>query len=304
MANLTDKQLKKLFRLAGMDNRHEADSEMISEALAKIEYYLLGHVNNNEQDALNEKGNILLIDDLETSIHQLSIILRKSGYNIYIARNKEEAFDCFKKHYFSFVFLDLFLPEARDGFEILESFVNSEKTKENDTKLILISGTEDKELINKAFLKGANEFIGKDSLWHKKILKYIKLNEIEQENTEKDILVKIENNDSKIVIVIPNELQKEASAKKLEKEFVSLINAGYTNIIVDLKNIAEIDQPGVNAFLSGFKMCYENKGSLKLCNVSHSVNKILSYVFLNNILPIFGNTEEAVNSIKQEVTSK
>ncbi len=304
MANLTDKQLKKLFRLAGMNSWHKADSEMISEALAKIEYLLLGHENSNAQDSLSEKGNILLIDDLETSIHQLSIILRKSGYNIYIARNKDEAFDSFKKHYFSFIFLDLFLPEAQDGFEILDSFVKSDKTKENDTKIILISGTDDKGLINETFLKGANEFIGKDPLWHKKILRYIKLNEIQQESSEKEILLKIENEDSKIVIVVPNELKRETSAKKLEKEFVSLVNSGFTNIIVDLKNIAEIDQPCVNAFLSGFKMCYENKGSLKLCNVSHSVNKTLSYVFLNNILPVFDSTEEAVNSTKPQVTSK
>jgi anti-sigma B factor antagonist len=304
MTNLTIEQLKKLFRLAGMDNKQEADSNMISEALAKIECHILGLENNDMPDIAYEKGNILLIDDLETSIHHLSLILKKSGYKIYLARSKEEAFDSFKKHHFSFILLDLFLPEAHDGFDILEAFVSNDKVKENETKIILISGTDDKELINQAFLKGANEFIGKDALWHKKILKYIKRVEIQHENSGEDNWVKIENEDAKIVTILPNEFKKEITAKKLVNEFISLVNSGFINIIIDLKNISDVDQPCINAFLSGFKLCYESEGSLKLCNVSHCVNKTLSYVFLNNILPIYNNKDEAINSIKQEITSK
>ena len=99
--------------------------------------YLPASSSSSTSDSKNNPS-VLIADDLELSIHQLTILLNKCGYNVYIARNTAEAKDHYKKKSFPYVILDLFLPDSEDGFNLIKFIKNSEASIANDTKIIIV----------------------------------------------------------------------------------------------------------------------------------------------------------------------
>ena len=76
--NLTDEQINKIFELASMEDRlkkAELTSADVSEALIEIERKIYSFSAENESDTLKEK-KVLIADDLELSIYQLSTVLK------------------------------------------------------------------------------------------------------------------------------------------------------------------------------------------------------------------------------------
>ncbi len=98
---------------------------------------------------------------MELSIFQLTSMLKKIGMNVYVARNKEEAISEFKKKHFDYLIVDLFLPDAQDGFAVVEE-ANKLKNEENKNfKMLVVSGTDDKQMVQKCYSLGVDEFIPK-----------------------------------------------------------------------------------------------------------------------------------------------
>ena len=171
--------------------------------------------------------------------------------------------------------------------------------KRDGTKIIVISGTDDKRLISECFVKGANEFIEKTPEWHKNILRHIRLLESQKHGNNMEIVSNIEEKERKIVSIEVNNLHRDYVAQELEKELLTHINSGYYNVIIDMKNVFNITSKGINTLISGFKICSENGGEFKLCNVRTSVNEALSYIFLDNALQIHKDKESALNSFNE-----
>ena len=296
MLNLNKEQAEKLFQLAGMSFTGSVSPKDISTALVELEKKLTTTTYTESEIKLENTPSILVVDDLELSIHQLSLLLTKSGYNVHIARSKEEALDQYKKHNYRYILLDLFMPDPEDGIEILKAFVNDDKTKENDTKVIIISGTDDKQLINTCFITGASEFIEKSPEWHKHILRYIRQIESLKTGHISQFITNILDQERKIISVTADNLSKEIFIQEMEVELASIVNSGFNNIIFDMKNIMQIDSKGIAALIFGYKLCAENKGCFKLSSVRNSVNETLSYVFLHNIINIYKDEQTALNS--------
>ncbi|EKE03876.1 MAG: adenylate/guanylate cyclase [uncultured bacterium] len=294
--NLSKEQLEKLLQLAGVDLPKDEDPQAVTRALIELEKKLSPAQCAKSEVELTHIPSVLIVDDLELSIYQLSLLLTKSGYNVYIARNFEEAKDQYKKRHYQYVLLDLFMPEPEDGLTLLETFNAAEKTKRDSTKIIVISGTDDKRLISECFVKGANEFIEKTPEWHKNILRHIRLLESQKHGNNMEIVSNIEEKERKIVSIEVNNLHRDYVAQELEKELLTHINSGYYNVIIDMKNVFNITSKGINTLISGFKICSENGGEFKLCNVRTSVNEALSYIFLDNALQIHKDKESALNS--------
>lgn len=298
MSNLNDKQIEKLFYLAGLEMPPLVKENDISMALVEIEKKISPSAVVKNQ--LNHSGapSVLIIDDLELSIHQLSLLLTKSGYDIHIARSYDEAIQQYKKQKFHFVLLDLFMPEPEDGIRLLGTIKGMEKTANDDTTIIIISGTDSKDLINTCFTTGANEFIGKSPEWHRNILKYIKTVEAQRKGAFLDIYSKVEDQGRKIASISVNvsNLNNPNIIEDLQKEFVSLVNSGTCNIILDLKNVDSISAKAVNAIVAGYKLCSEHSGVLKLCGVKAPVEETLSYFFLPSIIYIYPEKSIALGS--------
>lgn len=296
--NLNNEQLQKLLQLAGIEISEDSDPQAVTKALIELEKRLSPAQCVKSEVELTHIPSVLIIDDLELSIYQLSLLLTKSGYNVYVARSFEEAQDQFKKRHYQYVLLDLFMPEPEHGLGLLEIFNKSEKTKQDGTKIIVISGTDDKRLISECFLKGANEFIEKTPEWHRNILRHIRLLESQRHGYNMEISSHVEDQERKIVSIEVNNLHRDYVAQELEKELLTLVNSGHNNIIIDMKNVFNITSKGINTLISGFKICTENNGQFKLCNVRNSVNEALSYVFLDSALQIHKDKEAALNSFE------
>ena len=296
MTSLSRDQIEKLFNLAGVSVPTEITNTEISHALVELEKKLSLSSFTKSSIALTNTASILIIDDLEMSIHQLMILLTKCGYNVCIARNKEEATDYYIKKNFDYVILDLFLPASEDGANLLKTIKKSESTKNNNTKIVIISSTDDKTLINQCFINGADEFIQKSPEWHKNLVKILRQFESTKHNYGDEFITNIEDNDKKIMSIEVNNFQKRVVIEEIEKELLTLINTGYVNIIFDMKNLSSMDSRGVQSLILIYKTCQEQGGKLRLCNVNTSVSEVLSYVYLNKMLHSYPDKETALNS--------
>ena len=117
---LTQEQLENLIKIAGVDvNPESATSDDISRALIAIEKKL-NFFNYPLSFFTADNLNVLIVDDMELSIYQLTTMLKKIGMNVFVARNKDEAIGEIKKKHFDFLVLDLFLPDAQDGYELIK----------------------------------------------------------------------------------------------------------------------------------------------------------------------------------------
>ena len=81
--NITDEQINKIFELASMEKKENITLEDISEALIKIERKIYSFSVGVKVDSLEDK-KVLIADDLELSIYQLSTILKIHIYKMAI----------------------------------------------------------------------------------------------------------------------------------------------------------------------------------------------------------------------------
>ncbi|MCL2500141.1 MAG: response regulator [Defluviitaleaceae bacterium] len=106
---------------------------------------------------MEHKYSILIVDDSETSIAVLSKIL-KDDFNLYAVQNGYEAFGATEAYMPDIILLDVHMIDM-DGYEVMKTLRNSEKTK--DIPVIFITGmsaTEDEE---KGLELGAVDYIVK-----------------------------------------------------------------------------------------------------------------------------------------------
>lgn len=299
MSIFSKEQLAQLFNLAGQTAPENPTSAEISGILIEIEKRISPGCVQTHSKFLNN-ANILLVDDLELSIYQLSKLLTNCGYTATVARSVDEALDYYKKQSFQYVIADLFLPNPEDGLRLIETINNDEKTKKDETKIVVISGSDDKKLINECFLKGANEFISKLPDWHKKIIQHIGNLEVQKYGALAEVFTKIEDSVNKIASITISNLYKDEIIETLKREIQILVNTGYVNLILDVENVKKLDSVGLNAIVYAYKSCSERKGILKLCGVNSAVNDALSYVFLNNLISTFKDKDSALFDYKKE----
>lgn len=296
MVKLTPEQISKLYEFIGEIPSEKVSERDISQVLIKIEQKLTPYyVQANENADIKTNKNILVIDDLEVSLFQLTKLLAKSGYNAFIARTYDEALDIYKKHDFNYIFLDLFLPEAENGLKLLVELKKFEKTKKNDIKVVIISGCDDKNLIQECFVKGAYDFISKTPEWHMKVLDVLRrLNEANS-GPAPEIKTTIEDKEKGIAYIKIKNIFKAGVIDDLKRESLNLATSGYSNLILDLENVSTSNSEILNVIVYIFKSCRQNKGSLKLCNVPTELSDSLSFVFLDGVIPVFSSKNAALN---------
>lgn len=101
---------------------------------------------------------ILVVDDEPFICRSLTFVLKKGNYEVFEARNGEEALAAIKEHKPDLVFLDVMMPKI-NGFEVTER-VRSDSSLD-DVKIILLTakGQEcDREVGKTA---GANDYMTK-----------------------------------------------------------------------------------------------------------------------------------------------
>jgi DNA-binding NtrC family response regulator len=105
---------------------------------------------------MNDKANILIIDDEESIRDSCSQVLKKDGYTVKGAKDGRQGLQFFKEEFFHAVLLDLKL-SGLGGMEILSKL--QEETPE--TPVIIITGYASLESAVEAMKKGAFDYLAK-----------------------------------------------------------------------------------------------------------------------------------------------
>ena len=103
------------------------------------------------------KNRILVVDD-ELSMRQfLMILLKKDGYDVEVASNGKEALEKLEKNSFSVILMDYNMPEAIDGIDLLNEFIQ----RTANTQIVVITAFASTEQAIKAIELGAADYVSK-----------------------------------------------------------------------------------------------------------------------------------------------
>jgi DNA-binding response OmpR family regulator len=102
---------------------------------------------------------ILLVDDEPNIIMALEYTLRKNNFDIFIARDGEEAIVLSEKLQPDLIILDIMMPKV-DGYEVLD-YLRQHETLKYTTQTIIISAKQKESDVQKALSLGAKEYIKK-----------------------------------------------------------------------------------------------------------------------------------------------
>lgn len=103
-------------------------------------------------------NKILIVDDEPNILMSLEFLMRKEGYEVYVARDGAEALDIIDKELPEIVILDIMMPNV-DGYEVCQEIKHSPDKKH--IQVIFLSAKSKKEDIEKGLEMGANLYLTK-----------------------------------------------------------------------------------------------------------------------------------------------
>ncbi len=120
---------------------------------------------------------VLVVDDEPFICRSLSFVLRKENYEVFEARNGQEALDAIEEHRPDLVFLDVMMPKingfevtrrvrADDGFKLTKIILLTAKGQDSDRATGLEVGADDymtKPFSPTKILERARQILGVDS---------------------------------------------------------------------------------------------------------------------------------------------
>jgi signal transduction histidine kinase len=107
-------------------------------------------------------AKVLVVDDDSTLRSLVRLRLKKYGFEVIEAGNGKVAVDCYVRVAPDIILMDANMP-GMDGFEATR--ILKEMTIDNPIPILMVSGLEDDESVDKAFSAGATEYITKPICW-------------------------------------------------------------------------------------------------------------------------------------------
>lgn len=101
---------------------------------------------------------ILIVDDEPNIVMSLEYIFKKNNYQVFIARDGQEALDIVKTNFPDVIILDVMMPMV-DGYATLEQIKKDDNLKH--TKVIFLSAKNKESDIEKGLSLGANAYLTK-----------------------------------------------------------------------------------------------------------------------------------------------
>lgn len=101
---------------------------------------------------------VLIVDDDPYILMSLEFLMKKSGYEVLVARNGSEALEHINEQCPNLVLLDIMMPDV-DGYEICKYIKNDSNLQQ--IKVIFISAKTTDEAIQKGLQLGADQYITK-----------------------------------------------------------------------------------------------------------------------------------------------
>jgi DNA-binding response OmpR family regulator len=107
---------------------------------------------------MNRSVKIAVVDDDPYILMSLEFLMKKSGYEVMVARNGTEALDIINKEMPQLVLLDIMMPDV-DGYAICKHIKQSKKLQH--IKVIFLSAKTKDSDIKKGLELGAERYISK-----------------------------------------------------------------------------------------------------------------------------------------------
>ncbi len=104
------------------------------------------------------QSKVLVVDDEPFICRSLSFVLRKGDYEVFEARNGEEALEAIQTHHPDLVFLDVMMPKL-DGFQVTERVKGDPATANIKIILLTAKGQDADREKGKSF--GADDYMTK-----------------------------------------------------------------------------------------------------------------------------------------------
>lgn len=101
---------------------------------------------------------ILIVDDEPNIVMSLEYTFKKNNFEVFIARDGQEALDILKNALPDIIILDVMMPNV-DGYNTLEQIKNDPRLKH--TKVIFLSAKNKEKDIEKGLALGANLYMTK-----------------------------------------------------------------------------------------------------------------------------------------------
>lgn len=105
---------------------------------------------------------VLVVEDDKLLGKAVSQTLEGAGYEVFWARDANEAFEALGAQEIKMVYLDLMLPGDKDGFEIIRKMRNEENYK--SIPVIILSNLGQMKDIDRAMELGASDYLVKANI--------------------------------------------------------------------------------------------------------------------------------------------
>ena len=78
----------------------------------------------------------------------------------------------------------------------------------------------------------------------------------------------------------------------------TLIDAGKTNILVNLENVSYIDSSGLGALFDGYRKVTSKNGAFSLCHANKDVKRVLEITKISKKIKGYETEDEAISSMQ------
>lgn len=106
----------------------------------------------------DQKTKILIVDDEPNILLSLDLLMRRNGYDVFVARNGQEALELLKEQNPDLIILDIMMPDV-DGYEICRIIKSSEQYKK--CKVVFLSAKSKESDIEFGLSVGADAYLTK-----------------------------------------------------------------------------------------------------------------------------------------------
>jgi len=105
---------------------------------------------------MNSEITILVVDDDQAILDVMKLYLKRRGFQVATALSAEQALTLQSQTPFNLVISDIVMPKL-DGYYLLDML----KRNYPETRVIMMTGQSDAEMVRAAISRGADEFVSK-----------------------------------------------------------------------------------------------------------------------------------------------
>ena len=120
--------------------------------------YAFVPINKTNSLKMKQQLKVLVVDDEPGILMSLEFLMKKEGYQVFIARDGEEALDIIEREIPSIILLDIMMP-GMDGYEVCR-FVKS-TLKLSHIKIVFLSAKNKESDMEKGYAIGADLYVPK-----------------------------------------------------------------------------------------------------------------------------------------------